>query len=63
MDIKTKMNEVLNDEEINFSQDPEYKEFMEYYKKLKESGIAKKEKYTIPLVNTISAMPFRLKRA
>ncbi len=40
-------------EEQKFANDKIFDEFNQYYKKLAEMGIAKKETYDIPLVDTI----------
>lgn len=57
MEIQDKIKKTITKESILFMNDEQYKEFSEYYKKLKDAGIARKEEYTIPLVKTIGTKP------
>lgn len=58
MGIKEKVSEIMTQEAFRLNNDKKLKEFSEYYKKLKETGIAKKEEYNIPLIKTIGVIPF-----
>lgn len=53
MEIQKKIKKTITKESLKFMNDEQYLEFSEYYNKLKEAGIAKKEEYTIPLIKTI----------
>ena len=58
MEIQKKVKKTLTQESLKFMNDKKFKEFSEYYKRLKEAGIAKKEEYTIPLIKTVGPRPF-----
>ena len=57
MEIQEKLKATITKESLLFMNDEQYKEFLDYYKKLKDAGIARKEEYSIPLVNTIGSKP------
>lgn len=58
MEIQKEVTKIITQESFRFVNDEKFKEFSEYYKKLKEAGIAKKEEYTIPRIKTIGSKPF-----
>ncbi len=58
MEIQKRVTETITQESLKLMNDKKFKEFSEYYKKLREAGIAKKEVYTIPLIKTIGIKPF-----
>ena len=58
MEITKRVSTVINQESLKLNADQKLKEFVEYYRKLKEAGIARKEEYTIPLIKTIGNTPF-----
>jgi hypothetical protein len=59
MEISKRVSEVMTQESPQLLNDKKLKEFIEYYKKLREAGIARKEEYTIPLIKTIGNIPFK----
>ena len=58
MEIQKKVTKTITQESLKFMHDKKFKEFSEYYKKLKEAGIAKKEEYSIPLIKTVGPQSF-----
>lgn len=61
MEISKRISEVINQESPKLLNDKKLKEFTEYYRKLREAGIAKKEEYTIPLIKTIGDINYKFK--
>jgi hypothetical protein len=61
MDISKRVSKVINQEPPKLLDDKKLKEFMEYYRKLREAGIAKKEEYSIPLIKTIGDISLKFK--
>jgi len=58
MEIQKEVTKTITQESIKFINDKKFKKFSEYYKKLKDAGIAKKEEYNIPRIKTVGTKPF-----
>jgi hypothetical protein len=61
MEIAKQVSKVINQESQKLSDQQKLKEFMEYYRKLRDAGIAKKEEYSIPLIKTIGDFSLKFK--
>ena len=61
MEISKRVSKVINQESPKLFDDKKLKEFMDYYRKLREAGIAKKEEYSIPLIKTIGDISLEFK--
>jgi hypothetical protein len=61
MEISKRISKVIEQESPKLLDDKKLKEFIEYYRKLRETGIAKKEEYTIPLIKTIGDTSLKFK--
>jgi hypothetical protein len=61
MEISKRVSNVIKQEFPKLLDDKKLKEFIEYYRKLREAGIAKKEEYTIPLIKTIGDISLKFK--
>lgn len=61
MEISKRVSKIINQESPKLLDDKKFHEFIEYYRKLKEAGIAKKEEYTIPLIKTIGDTSLKFK--
>jgi hypothetical protein len=61
MEISKRVSRVINQESPKLPDQQKLKEFMEYYRKLREAGIAKKEEYSIPLIKTIGDISLKFK--
>jgi hypothetical protein len=61
MEISKRVSNVIDRESAKLSDDKKLKEYMEYYKELREAGIARKEEYTIPLIKTIGDISLKFK--
>ena len=61
MEISKRVSKVIDQESAKLPDDKKLKEYIEYYRKLSEAGIAKKEEYTIPLLKTIGDISLKFK--
>ena len=61
MEISKRVSKVIEQGSPKLLDDKKLKEFIEYYRELREAGIAKKEEYTIPLIKTIGDASLKFK--
>ena len=61
MEISEQVSKIINQESPKLFDHKKLKEFMEYYRKLREAGIAKKEEYSLPLIKTIGDFSLKFK--
>jgi hypothetical protein len=61
MEISKQVSKIINQESPKLLDHQKLKEFMEYYRELREAGIAKKEEYSIPLIKTIGDISLKFK--
>lgn len=61
MEISKRVSKVIEQDSSKLLDDKKLKEFIEYYRELRENGIAKKEEYSIPLIKTIGNNSFKFK--